>query len=77
MVNVKFLIASVLLAMTASSVSAATYTFDPQNNENDNPDKGDLGLISTDPANQLTITQGDLTGTFTGYVVDNPLYGAG
>ena len=77
MFYVKSIAASVLVALTATSLSAATYTFDLQNDYDDNPDKGDPGLISTDPANQLTITQGDLTGTFTGYVVDNPLYGAG
>ena len=60
--------ASLLMASTAS---AATYTFDLQNTNLDNPDRGDDGVLVD---NSLTIIQGDLTGSFTGYYIDGAEY---
>ena len=65
----KCLAVAALVALSTTSVSAATYTFDLQNTNSDNWENGpgDHGEVS---GNTLTIVQGgdivDLTGTFTG-----------
>ena len=64
-------LAVTLLPLLVSTASAATYTFDLQNLNGNNPDPGDPGVVS---GNSLTIDQGDLNGTFTGVYIDNPSY---
>ena len=74
MVNVKLIAATGLIAITATSVSAATYTFDLQKLGSYHGD-GDAGSLVD---NTLTINQngdnGSLTGTFTGKYIVDPTY---
>ena len=67
----KTLVASVISILAATSVSAATYTFDLQNLNSDNPTPGDPGTLT---GNELVIEQSGLTGTFTGFYIDNAVY---
>jgi len=55
------------LPLLVSTASAATYEFNLQRTDAG----GDAGVLS---GNSLTIDQGDLTGTFTGYYADSPAY---
>ena len=72
MVYVKVLATSVLMALTVSPVSAASYTFDLQKVDTYHTSKGDDGDVV---GNTLTITESeqgvDLTGTFTGKYIEN------
>lgn len=74
MYRVKTLVASAISILAATSVSAATYTFDLQNLNADNSDPGDPGALT---GNELVITQGDLTGTFTGLYIEDAGYSDG
>ena len=67
-----------LLVCAATSVSAASYTFDLQLENTYHATKGDAGVLS---GNTLTITEtgaeGPLTGTFTGKYIVDPAFSGG
>jgi hypothetical protein len=77
MVWFKSFTTSVVLALAATSASAATYTFDLQKIGSYHGD-GDAGVLD---GNVLTVTQtgasGSLTGTFTGKYIVDPTKGGG
>ncbi len=71
MLNFRLITASVLTIMAATSLSAATYTFDLQKVDSYQATKGDAGtLVDNTLAITETGTNGDLTGTFTGMYVE-------